>query len=31
MIMEVWTKDYGSVDKLFRKFGLMIREEWKND
>ena len=31
MIMEVWTKAQGSVDKLFRKFGLMSMEEWTND
>ena len=31
MIMEVWDNASGSSEKLFRKCGLMIMEEWSND
>ena len=31
MIVEVWTKALGRVDKLFGKCGLMIKNMWIKD
>ena len=31
MIREEWTNDEGSVDILFWRCGLMIKDVWTND